>query len=121
MLLHIENYRIGITMGKTIKHNGSLCLDEECQYKRTCANHLSAGDGRTECGFSPQIWYNVDLFDKNKKELVCESVYFESDNDPYNPKPKECNYGGGFVDEGDIPSQQKIDQIKYLQALGEKK
>ncbi len=31
-----------------------ICL-EECQYEKTCANHTSAGDFRTEGGVTPKL------------------------------------------------------------------
>lgn len=105
-------------MSKSIKYvNGCICLEENCQYRKTCANHDSAGDFRAEGGYSPQLWYKENLFDKNKKELICESIDFESDNDPHRPLPKNIDFSKeGFVE--NIPNQFKMEQSKYLQAIG---
>lgn len=38
-----------------LKEGGIICL-ETCPYSRTCANHDTAGDFRTEDGFTP-VWH----------------------------------------------------------------
>ena len=58
-----------------------LCEDKNCQYKRECANHSSAGDHRTEGGFSPKL-----IFGDNK-QIICLSSYVKSNNEQYNPSP----------------------------------
>jgi len=37
------------------KHGGICCEDKECPYNRECANHATAGDFRSEGGFSPEF------------------------------------------------------------------
>jgi len=37
------------------KYGGISCLDEGCIFKRECANHMTAGDFRSEDGFTPQL------------------------------------------------------------------
>lgn len=41
--------------GLQIKADGTRCLDERCAYVRECANHVSAGDFRSESGFTPEL------------------------------------------------------------------
>lgn len=33
----------------------NICLDDECEHKRVCANHESAGDYRSEDGPTPNV------------------------------------------------------------------
>jgi hypothetical protein len=35
--------------------DSAVCLSETCIYNRECANHASAGDYRTEDGFTPEL------------------------------------------------------------------
>jgi hypothetical protein len=36
-------------------HNVIICKSYNCPYQRECANHFSAGDFRSEGGFSPEL------------------------------------------------------------------
>lgn len=37
------------------KDGGIICEEEMCPFRKTCANHTTAGDFRYEDGFSPQL------------------------------------------------------------------
>jgi hypothetical protein len=58
---------------------GTLCHIADCKYTRSCANHISAGDYRTEGGFSPML-----TLGKDKSKVVCWSAF---------STPRK-NYGG---------------------------
>lgn len=34
---------------------GLICHEKECKFRRECANHETAGDFRTDDGFSPEL------------------------------------------------------------------
>lgn len=36
------------------------CQEDNCHYRRECANHQSAGDWRSEDGLTPDLKKNVD-------------------------------------------------------------
>jgi hypothetical protein len=36
-------------------YNAIICLEETCLYRKNCANHVSAGDFRSEDGFTPEL------------------------------------------------------------------
>jgi hypothetical protein len=36
-------------------YNAIICLEETCLYRKNCANHVSAGDFRSEDGFTPKL------------------------------------------------------------------
>lgn len=40
---------------KIYNGGGIDCLSETCKFKRECANHRTAGDFRSEDGFSPEL------------------------------------------------------------------
>lgn len=54
---------------------GVSCLSESCQYQKTCANHVSAGDYRSEDGFSPEISMVGDEFFCLTMERVPSAEY----------------------------------------------
>lgn len=39
----------------TLETDSALCHSLECKFNRECANHITAGDYRTEGGFKPEI------------------------------------------------------------------
>ena len=43
------------------------CLEQGCRYRRTCANHTSAGDFRSEDGFSPELHLR-------RGQLYCDTI-----------------------------------------------
>ncbi len=45
--------KIKVSLGLT----SIYCGEEDCIYKRTCANHVSAGDYRMEDGFTPELQF----------------------------------------------------------------
>ena len=36
-------------------YSAIICLEETCLYRKNCANHVSAGDFRSEDGFTPEL------------------------------------------------------------------
>ena len=36
-------------------YSAIICLEETCLYRKNCANHISAGDFRSEDGFTPEL------------------------------------------------------------------
>ena len=46
--------------------SGIECLSKTCPHKRKCANHESAGDFRSEGGFTP-------LLSERNNEYICDS------------------------------------------------
>jgi hypothetical protein len=36
-------------------YHAIICENSDCPFKRECSNHSSAGDFRTEDGFSPEL------------------------------------------------------------------
>jgi hypothetical protein len=36
-------------------YSAIICLEETCLYRKSCANHVSAGDFRSEDGFTPKL------------------------------------------------------------------
>lgn len=38
------------------------CLEETCPFLRECANHTTAGDFRSEDGFSPELFEENNIF-----------------------------------------------------------
>lgn len=39
----------------SLDYDGNCCLSKDCAYRKECAQHITAGDFRTEGGFAPQI------------------------------------------------------------------
>lgn len=53
-----------------------ICLDNDCIFKKECANHASAGDFRSEDGFKPQLFVlnektEVDCLTKDQQSKDC--------------------------------------------------
>lgn len=48
------------------EYGGIGCLSKDCKFLKSCANHVSAGDYRTEDGFKP------DLIEENG-ERICHT------------------------------------------------
>ena len=58
-------------MSKNISHKiypqgGIDCLEDKCPFKRMCANHYTAGDFRSEDGFTPELSLLRDV-------LICDT------------------------------------------------
>lgn len=76
--------------------DGYICLSKTCQFKAECANHETAGDFRTEDGFSPELSIlpsgEIDCKTTERKagEEHCHGVVYV-DNVPENYK--ELNHG----------------------------
>lgn len=109
-------------MSKSINHRGVLCLDEDCRYRKSCANHETAGEYREEGGFKPLLWYKKHVLD-NEKELICESIDCEENAEygqcyGYTPQPKN-SIGMGYNE--NVPNEHKVNQIKYLESIGKNK
>ena len=45
-----------------------ICLSSDCRFKSECANHTTAGDFRTESGFTPK------LFERNPGVWACHTI-----------------------------------------------
>lgn len=68
------------------------CHIDDCQYKKQCANHVTAGDHRIEGGFSPFLTFGQD-----ENKIVCWSMFCESDEYGYRDEPVNSN-DSGYVD-----------------------
>lgn len=44
------------------------CLEQNCPYRRSCANHDSAGDFRSEDGFSPELHLR-------RGQIYCDTIH----------------------------------------------
>lgn len=57
-----------------LKAGAILCHSEECKFRSECANHVTAGDWRSESGFSPELSVvdkstgECSTFDRNGSE-----------------------------------------------------
>lgn len=60
---------------------GLNCHSDKCQYVRSCAQHHSAGDFRSEDGFTPKLIIEDD------QVVGCESILLPSDGDKHRPSP----------------------------------
>lgn len=88
-------------------NRNTVCSDKNCPYKRDCANHSSAGDFRTEGGFSPYLAIGEDT-----SEVICwskysimskESTFYGGEAVPSNSSTQ------GFVSFDDLPIHESID------------
>lgn len=61
------------------------CSMERCKYTRTCANHVTAGDFRSEDGFSPEIrQVDAEFFcDTADRPVDWERSYGDFDTHPH--------------------------------------
>lgn len=57
------------------------CLQDDCPWKRVCANHASAGDFRTEGGYRPVLRLQSG-------EVFCDSFHMKGDGEEYNEQPR---------------------------------
>lgn len=68
----------------TKQYQAVICLSKDCPWTRECANHTSAGDFRSEGGFSPELYLESG-------EVHCKTF----DNKPlygmYSVYPEEMN------------------------------
>lgn len=54
---------------------GVSCEEQKCRFRKECANHSTAGDFRTEDGFSPELFEENGVFycrTKSSKEGDCK-------------------------------------------------
>jgi hypothetical protein len=65
---------------KEIYPSGYIECKEKCPYDRTCANHYTAGDFRSEDGFSP-------LLELHDREVMCASRYAPGNGAEYHEWP----------------------------------
>lgn len=68
-----------------------LCESKYCKYRSSCANHSSAGDFRTEGGFSPKL-----VFGDNKNQIICLSSNIECNNSEHDAIPIN-HYDQGYA------------------------
>jgi len=71
------------------KYGGIVCLSTDCQHRKECANHVTAGDFRSEDGFTPRLT-------EQNGEYFCKSYDTLSDNDQYRPWPKNHKMYGAL-------------------------
>jgi hypothetical protein len=69
-----------------------VCEEPHCQYQKSCANHVSAGDFRIEGGMKPRLFYS-------QRKLCCETIDLPSfDSDVvWDIYPSE-HHDSGFCD-----------------------
>lgn len=71
--------------------NGLNCAEENCPFNRECANHESAGDFRSEDGFTPQLRLEGE-------DVFCETVHQKIDDCDYQTLPQNYdNLGRGYL------------------------
>ena len=68
---------------------GITCLSENCVFKRECANHTTAGEFRSEDGFTPELYekhgeYFCDTYDRPSYEELDLNFNFTSFPENYN-------------------------------------
>lgn len=69
------------------EYGGIGCLSETCPYNRECANHVTAGDFRSEDGFTPLL---IELHG----EYFCSSYDGKLDPNRIRPWPmRHSKYG----------------------------
>lgn len=56
------------------------CLEDNCRWNRVCANHVSAGDFRTEGGSRP-------LLSLRAGEIHCETIHSPGNGYEYHEEP----------------------------------
>lgn len=75
-----------------------LCHSKTCRFKFECANHTTAGDFRTEGGFTPE------LFERTPEVWACHTIDAEADyNEPAwcrNETPKGDLRSGALLPDG---------------------
>jgi len=59
---------------KIYDSGGIDCLSDSCAFKRECANHKTAGEFRSEGGFTPELY-------EKHGEYFCETCDREIDED----------------------------------------
>lgn len=55
-------------------HGGICCASKDCRFKRECANHVTAGEFRSEDGFTPVLRI---MAEGGITFALCESYYEE--------------------------------------------
>ena len=89
--------------------NTSVCQNEKCHFSSECANHETAGEFRSESGFTPQLTLWPD------KSIDCEtgdrSCHRDIHNQPNYKLPNNIEYlHHGFININDI---NVIVTVKY--------
>lgn len=56
------------------------CLEENCRWNRVCANHVSAGDFRTEGG-------SIPLLTLKNGEMFCDTIHSPGNGYEYHEEP----------------------------------
>lgn len=57
-----------------------ICLQEDCPWDKVCANHVSAGDFRTEDGAIPRLTLR-------RGEVFCETIHSKDNGYEYHEEP----------------------------------
>ena len=84
------------------------CNSKDCPYRRGCANHSSAGDYRTDDGFSPElVRLGSDIYCKSydKPPMVVD----ENQRCSYDIPENVYDLGNGFVNIEDVE-----DSLNYI-------
>lgn len=97
------------------KEGGIYCLSDGCPYRKECANHRSAGDFRSEDGFTPELTVEGEKIfcaTINEKALEIRDFDFGSDlpanynqlgrGSLYFNKEKRLNVYRGPYDDDDV-------------------
>ncbi len=66
------------------------CESPNCMFKRTCANHTSAGEFRNDGGFSPKLVFENNNLHCNTADLMLSSIIRW---DPFNCPYDHNDYG----------------------------
>lgn len=86
---------------------GIDCLDEKCPFRKECANHRTAGDFRSEDGFTPDIFEENNVFFCRTKTLKPDETY-----EGFPSNHKTCGMGMLVFEKGEIRhygSQERLD------------
>lgn len=61
-----------------IEGGAIICEDKQCPQKKECANHVTAGDFRSEDGFTPNLIKVEKQYYCDKKETKSSGMLLES-------------------------------------------
>lgn len=95
-------------------HGGIQCHEKDCLYIKSCANHASAGDHRSEGGFSPQI----QIVGENN-EVQCATVDVNPLYEQYETLPvnhEELDRGEVYRDKDEVIRPWKPDYYYEYQS-----
>jgi hypothetical protein len=84
----LDSFKISIKT-KVYDGGGIDCLEDSCPFKRQCANHTTAGDYRSEGGFTPELYREGGVFFCKTKNKAARVNYPEF--------PSEINGTGSLV------------------------